>query len=174
MTKIPDLANPMTGERFEFVSSSKGGEGRFRFRWTLAPKKVGPPEHRHGQEHESFTVRSGRLVVFVDGKRHDLTEGASLTVPPGTWHRFWNPGSVPVVVDVELDGAGLEDTLVPVAVHLAGKENPTPLEGLRIVVHDLAVNASRRRSLLVRALFGTMAVIGRVLGMRTFPGVGAW
>jgi quercetin dioxygenase-like cupin family protein len=163
----------MTGERFELVSSARGGDGRFRFRWTLDPGRRGPPEHRHRNESETFTLRSGALTVWIDDVAHALERGAPLVSPAGSFHRFHNPGTEPAVVDVELDGVDLEETMVPMAVHFAGRE-PSGVEALRIVLHDLEVGATVRRSPVVRAALWTLASLARLVGARRYAAAPAW
>jgi mannose-6-phosphate isomerase-like protein (cupin superfamily) len=164
------LINPATGERFEFVSSACRGDGRFRFRWTLEAGRRGPPEHRHLAESETFTLRSGRLRVWIDDQPRDLERNVAVTAPVGSHHRFLNPGDEPAVVDVELDGQQLEDTLVPMGAYFAGRP-PTLAEVLRIMVHDRSVGATVQRSPLVSAAISLVAAAGRLAGLRRFPPV---
>lgn len=173
LRSIPPLANPATGENFVFVSSARTSSC-FRFRWTLAAKRTGPPEHRHLDENETFTLRGGRLTVFVDGRPHELEKDVPFTAPMGVWHRFRNPGDEPAVIDVEMDGTALEDTMVPMAAYMSGREHPTMAEGLRIFVHDLGVGATERRSPIVTALFRFAAWLGRSVGIERFPRVETW
>lgn len=70
----------MTGETFEFQTSAKTGDGKFRFQWTLQAGKKGPPVQVHDDENETFTVVSGTLRIWIDGKPNDLTAGQTLTV----------------------------------------------------------------------------------------------
>lgn len=174
MQSIAPMANPATGERFEFVSSARDGDGRFRFRWTLAPRRRGPPEHRHLHERETFTLVSGSLRVWVDGVCRELRTGEPLTAEVGTYHRFYNPGDTPAVIDVELDGAELEDTMVPMAAHFAGREKQTLAEVIRIFLHDVTVGATVRKSLFVRGLLGFFAALGRLFRLTRFPVVEQW
>ncbi len=116
------LSTSATGEHFRFHTSART-TGLFGFTWTLAPGKTGPGEHIHPHETESFRMVSGVLRVWIRGEVRDLHPGDEVAVPPGVPHRFLNPGKVPAVVEVTLDGALLEDQFVPIAVLAAGKSD---------------------------------------------------
>lgn len=119
--KLPNLYLDSSGETFEFQTSAKSGDGVFRFRWTLAAGKKGPPEHVHDDEAETFHVVSGTLRIWIDGTSRDLGPGDTVTVEPGARHRFLNPGSDPVIVHVSLNGTRMEDALVPLAIYANGR-----------------------------------------------------
>ena len=169
----PKLVLGMTGELFEFRTSSKAGDGVFRFRWTLAGGKKGPPEHVHDGERETFEVVSGTLRIWIAGQPRDLRAGERVTVAAGTRHRFLNPGKQPVVVDVSLDGHGMEDTLVPLAHHGGGR--PLRLRDLpRMLVHDAHVRGSQAPSRVANAVLGGLARVLRLFGVKPLARRGGW
>ena len=45
-------------------------------------------EHFHPSQHETFTPVEGTFYPDIDGKRHTLGPGESMTVAPGTKHGF--------------------------------------------------------------------------------------
>ncbi len=49
-------------------------------------------EHVHDHCDEHFEVRAGQITFVADGEERTLGAGEELTVPAGTWHRWWNPG----------------------------------------------------------------------------------
>ncbi|MCO4762413.1 MAG: cupin domain-containing protein [Myxococcales bacterium] len=108
----PTLVMEDSGEHFEFLNSAHSGDGTFRFRWTLAPGRKGPPPHSHPHETETFAIVSGRMHMWIGGKKREVGPGDVVAVPPETTHRFHNFGSEPVVVDVSLDGPLQEDILL--------------------------------------------------------------
>src|SRR5262245_8029449 len=118
-----ELASPPTGEHFAFATSSRSADRLFRFVWTLAPGKRAPGVPVPEVETETFEIVSGVLCIWLGDVRHELHAGERLTVPPGTPHRFLNPGKEPAVVNVTLDGPRMEDTFVPCAV--ANTERPS-------------------------------------------------
>lgn len=170
----PVLHFKLTGETFEFQTSAKAGDGQFRFRWTLGGGKKGPPEHLHDGERETFTVVSGTLRIWTHGEPHELGPGDTLTVEPGVRHRFLNPGTEPVVVDVRLDGDRMEDTLVPLAYRLGGREKMRLADFFVMVVHDCEVQGSRPPSRLSQAVFRGLGRVIRLFGARPLPRAGAW
>lgn len=172
-TRPPDLLFGPTGERFEFQTSAKGGDGRFRFRWTLGAGKKGPPQHVHDGETETFRIVSGRLRIWIDGEPRELMPGDQVSVPPLTRHRFLNPGPEAAVVDVSLDGACMEDALVPLAHRLVGRS--LRLRDLAaLIVHDVDARGSRSSSVVVDAAMRGLARLFRLLGARPLPRRGAW
>jgi len=164
----------MTGEMFEFQTSAKGGDGVFRFRWTLAKGKKGPPEHIHETESETFAIVSGALRIWLDGKPQDLGPGQAVTVHPGVRHRFFNPGSEQLVVDVSLDGSRQEDVLVPLALRLDGRKKLTLRDFGTLIVHDVEVRGSAAPSRVGNAIMRGLAAVCRLLGSRPLPRAGAW
>src|SRR5437763_1945385 len=65
---------------------------------TLAPRSVGPPQHRHARHDEGFYVVSGTARFTVGSTVHDAPPGTLVMVPPGVPHTFANPGDQPVVM----------------------------------------------------------------------------
>jgi len=164
----------MTGEKFEFQSSAKGGDGVFRFRWTLARGKKGPPEHIHRTESETFAIVSGMLRIWLDGVAQDLAPGQAVTVRPGVRHKFKNPGTEPVVVDVSLDGPLQEDALVPLAHRLGGSTKMRLADLFTMIVHATEVEASAPPSRVGGAIMRGLAAVCRLFGARALPRAGAW
>lgn len=80
------------------------------FHFDLAPKAAGSPPHFHPRLTETFTVEKGTLAVRL-GQAHTqlLTAGQSVTIPPGTVHRFWNPTDARIAFRAEVTpGQGFE------------------------------------------------------------------
>lgn len=174
---LPSLIMAPTGETFHFQTSARGPTGRFSFRWHLAPGKVGPGAHRHIGENEHFHVVRGRLDIHMDGRVVHLGPGDEATVPAGTLHHFGHPGDEETVVDVTLDGPGMEDMLVPMAVALPDGKGLTPGAMGRLVVHvaqGIDRGASVPGSWLERTTMKVLATICGWFGARAFDAVGAW
>lgn len=163
----------MTGERFEYLTSASADDGLFRFRWTLAAGKKGPPEHIHPDETETFHVESGVLEVWLRETKHVLRPGDRLAVPPNVPHRFNNPGPEPMVAVVSLDGTRSEDAHVPVAAYWARAGRFGFMGVLRLIVHDTQVGASRSTSGVADALQSALGAALRACGVRPFPRI-AW
>ena len=168
------LDNPYSGERFDLRTSARSGDGRFRFRWTLAPCRTGPPEHLHPDESESFTLVEGALEAWVDGRPVHLERGVRVTIPAGSNHRFRNPGPSAAVVEVDLDGPRLEDTIAAEAAYFGGRVTAHPRDLVRVALHDVTYGASRFRSPVVRWTMALVARVGRLVGFEPFPRVDGW
>lgn len=94
------FTNPATGENIEVLDIGKDGTGEFlRGRLTVRPGGCGPPRHVHPRIEETFSVESGRLSVWLDGEREELTAGESAHIPPGTPHTFENRSDQLVVFE---------------------------------------------------------------------------
>ncbi len=172
---LPTLVLGPTGEKFEMLGSSRSETGLFEFRWTLAPGKAGPPEHIHPTETEAFEIESGTLRIWIEGAPQDLHPGDRFAVPPGVRHRFLNPGTTPMITRVRVDGPRLEDTLVPFALYLGGRENIRIGEMLRAAVHEVELPPATIAS--SRVLGSIYTGIGRGLrwfGVRGFPITHDW
>ena len=171
----PDLHFTMTGERFEFQTSAKSGDGVFRFRWTLARGKNGPrPSTSTTPSVRRSRSCRGRCGFWLDGVPRDLGPGQAVTVEAGARHRFLNPGTEPVVVDVSLDGPLQEDALVPLALRLGGRTNMGFRDFCVMVVHAVDVRASTPPSKAAAAIVNGLARLFRLFGARPLPRAAAW
>lgn len=171
------LASPPSGEHFEFHTSARGPHGKFRFTWTLAPKKRGPAEHTHVAEPHRGRLVKGRLSVWLDGKRHEFTAGDELDIPLGVAHRFLNPGEEPAVVEAEHEGTIFEDFAIPLAVEAQrrGGKMTLGLMALTLVqMSELDPTVPTRRTKLVYGVLGVFVRIFRLCGVRPLPPVIGW
>ena len=70
---------------------------RFNFALiTIAPRRDGPPSHRHAEEDDSFYILEGELTFGVEGEEVVAGPGTFVLVPPGTEHTFANRTDLPV------------------------------------------------------------------------------
>jgi mannose-6-phosphate isomerase-like protein (cupin superfamily) len=172
MTSPDPLALTLpSGEHFRFERSARSG-GRFVFVWTLDAGRRGPGPHLHPFEHETFEILSGTLRVWIGGRPRDLAAGDTLVIPPGTPHRFLNPAEEQVVARVTLDGARMEDQLIPLATYLHGRrptlrDLPTVLLHISKAVRDGAMHPHPRAGKLIFVAFR----IAGFLGGRPLPRV---
>ena len=99
--------NPLTGEKAMLVESAEETEGaRIVVDFAVEAGGLVPGgEHVHDQCAEHFEVRSGRIAFLLGGEQRVLEAGEQLTVPPGTWHRWWNPGDDEVLTRVRVEPA---------------------------------------------------------------------
>lgn len=163
-----------TGERFELaVSSRTAADGHFRFVWTLDGGKRGPGEHLHEDESETFEVVSGVLRIWIGDAPRDLHPGDTVTVPPRVPHRFLNPGTTPVVVNVALSGPRMEDLLVPLAVATGGRK-PGVKHLFGMMVGLDVHRSSTATSAISRGLLRLLAGAARLFGVRAGEAAMGW
>ena len=88
--------SPDRGHAFEILTAPLPGQRAELSRHTLAPgARTGgagdPPMHEPGSR-EIALVESGRVVLDIDGERHDLAAGDCVTFDADLPHHFENPG----------------------------------------------------------------------------------
>lgn len=54
--------------------------------------------HRHSVKDETFVVLSGSCVLECGDSRREMVAYNSERIPPGTWHRFSNPGDAICII----------------------------------------------------------------------------
>lgn len=77
--------------RYLVDGAQKGGLGVFEMR-VPAGARV-PPPHSHPGNEECVYVLEGVLRYAVDDECRDLKPGEWMSTPPGSVHRFSNPGA---------------------------------------------------------------------------------
>ena len=186
MVKAGDeMVNEVTGLRtvFRKTATDTGGE-LLQVDWIGDPGWTAGPKHVHPRHLERFTVVSGTLGVHVDGAERVYGPGEVAEAPAGSVHTAWNAGK----------GGEKVHALVEFEPALRSE---VPLETLAGLARDGKVNGARvpknpfRLALLVRdyedelylasppllvqrAIFGPLALIGRLLGYRAeYPYSGA-
>jgi mannose-6-phosphate isomerase-like protein (cupin superfamily) len=132
------------------------------------------PEHVHPRQEERFVVLSGRMGVRAAGRERVLGAGEEVVVPPGTPHTFWNAGEEELHHVVELRPAlehevffetvfGLQrDGRFPVE---GDGRPPNPLQGALLVL-GYGNYLAKPPIPAQRALFGPLALLGRLFGYR--------
>lgn len=155
------IYNPVQRDAATFLETSEetGGER------TLAELEVAPggkvTPHYHLAYSERFTVLEGRLIVEIDGVRHELGVGDQAVAAPGSLHAWSNPGQERSVAHVELrpGSPGFEKGL-RVAYGLAADglvlKNGVPRNPLHTA---LMLEMGEVR------LPGAYAALGRILGL---------
>ncbi len=76
-----------------------------------------PPMHLHEREAETWTVLEGKVMVVVDGARHEIGQGEAVYSPLGTVHSYL----------VRSPSARLIATYVPAGIERHFIENGAPI-----------------------------------------------
>jgi mannose-6-phosphate isomerase-like protein (cupin superfamily) len=110
MNETPDgvgsprvLENQASGERIVLLRTAEETAGQLlEFELRLAPGGHVPSGHVHPQQEERFTVLEGRAQFRIGRRTVVAVAGQTITVPPGTAHRFANPGPAEACLLVEV------------------------------------------------------------------------
>jgi quercetin dioxygenase-like cupin family protein len=88
------IENPVTGERITFLATAADTNSEAVVIETVVePDGFVAAGHVHPKQEERFEVVAGTLGLKVGGDEIVAGPGATLTVPAGTPHRFWNAGA---------------------------------------------------------------------------------
>jgi quercetin dioxygenase-like cupin family protein len=167
---VEEILNPRTGQRLRFVESRSE---RLRIESVNPPGPEREPVHIHPRQTSGAEVTRGSLVFEVDGRERRLTPGQSITVPPGTPHRFWNDGEEDALslqfFEPALDSAAFFETLfaLSAAGEVDAKGMPKPL-ALALLVPEFGEEI-RPVGLpwpVLRALAAVLAPVARARGHR--------
>jgi mannose-6-phosphate isomerase-like protein (cupin superfamily) len=55
-------------------------------------------EHYHPRSEEIYLFVAGEGRMRLGGEEADVRPGEAVVIPPGTPHKLWNPGPVPLVL----------------------------------------------------------------------------
>jgi mannose-6-phosphate isomerase-like protein (cupin superfamily) len=87
------IENPVTGERLVFHETSAETNGeRVVFETIVQPAGFVAAAHVHPAQTERFEVLAGTLGMRRGKEQVELHAGETVTVEPGTPHKFWNAG----------------------------------------------------------------------------------
>lgn len=168
------LDNPVTGETLTFRATSQTTDGAaVRFDVRCEPQASGPPEHVHPTSRENFQLVAGQLRLRIGGQERILQAPATIDIPAGTPHTFWNDGPETASIAVSFEPAGTFEHFLETVYELAadGRTNskgvPNPLRMAVIARAHLNDIALARPPLAVqRSAFAVLAPLGRLAGYR--------
>ncbi|MGH7608610.1 MAG: cupin domain-containing protein [Candidatus Dormibacteria bacterium] len=87
------IENPVSGERITILeTAAETGGDHLTFEVRLRPQGRVPSGHIHPHQTETFSVLEGRMRFRRGLRVVSVGPGGSVTVPPGTFHSFLNPG----------------------------------------------------------------------------------
>src|SRR3954452_18783999 len=163
--------HPLQRDAATFLETSEESGGtRTLIQIELAPGGGNAP-HRHMTYAEHFEVLEGRLVVMLDGERHELQPGDAAVAPPGPLHNFRNPTEDTAVFSVELRPGhrGFERALQAgygLAADARTRPDGTPKNLYELAVladwSDMRISGPLR---VLQPLFGVLAALARRKGV---------
>jgi len=166
--------NPLTGEKALLVESAEETAGA-RIVADFAVEEGGfvpAGEHVHDNCSEHFEVLEGRITFVVNGEERTLGPGEQLTVPPGTWHRWWNAGEGEVQTRLRVQPALRFEEMILVIWglcadgHTNAKGMPSPLLGALFATRYRAEIRVRKPPRFVQQiLFPPLAALARRRGL---------
>jgi quercetin dioxygenase-like cupin family protein len=179
MSKAGEIyENPVTGERVvvRLGTEESGGE-HLVVDLFVAPAGAVAGEHVHQDIEEVFTVVRGTVGFRLDGREDVAGPTRRLVVPPGVVHDWWNAGPEEAHVIVELRGEKrrLErfEMMISTLYGLArnGKTDargrPSILQASLLAREfDDVIVFSRPPRFVQRLLFGTLAPVAHLMGLR--------
>ncbi len=166
------LENPVSGQHLIIRNTAQdtGGELLEVESVYTKPTPSRPPVHYHPRQKERFEVLSGGLNVRVDGRDRTLEEGEVLIVPPGVPHQMWAAEAGARVnwqTRPALKTEAFFETIWGLAKDgkVSDKGVPDPLRAALIAreYEDMFRLASPPWA-IQRLLFGSLALVGRLLG----------
>ena len=169
------LEHPITRERIVFRQTARDTGGALaQADFYLPPGGFVAAEHIHPRQEERFEVISGTLRGKAAGKELTAGPGEKVVVPAGTPHVWWSTGDDELHALVELRPALSAEAFFETFFGLAQDGKVSPKTGLPNPL-QMAVVMREHRELIVLArparpvqtvLFGTLALIGRLLGYK--------
>ena len=164
------LWNPLSGEKAMLVESAEeSGGARIVVDFAVEAGGFVPGgEHVHDHCAEHLEVTSGRLTFMVDGAERTVGAGESITVTPGTWHRWWNAGGDEVRVRARVEPAlrFQEGILVIWGLCADGHTNaegrPSPLLGALVATrYRREIRYRQPPDAIQRTVFPALAALAR-------------
>jgi quercetin dioxygenase-like cupin family protein len=170
------LQHPVTGERVIWRKVAADTQGELLQGDLFAePGGFVAAAHIHPNQEERFEVLAGTLRIRIDGEERLLRAGDIAVVPPGRPHVWWNAGQEEVHVLGEFRPALRTEMFFETFFGLAtdGKTNrkglPNPMR-LAVLMREYEeeLQLARPSIRVQRAMFGPLAVVGRLLGYRSW------
>ena len=165
------IENPVTGERITFLRTSRDTGGEYVLIEAAVAPGGGVARHVHPYQTEEFKVQSGSVEFRKDGDKVVAHEGDSVTVEPGTIHRFKNVGvseaRFTAKVSPALEFESFLETMFALAAD--GKTNkkgmPNPVR-MAVIANEYFddVRAPHVPGAIQKAALSAGAAMGRLVG----------
>ena len=96
-----------------FIATSEETNNKYFLSETIVPAgDMGPPQHTHTREDESFYLKKGQLIFTVNAVEVTLSEGEFLNIEKGETHSWKNISSQDAELIVTFAPAGIEKMFV--------------------------------------------------------------
>ena len=165
------IENPVTGERITFHKTSRDTGGEYVLIEAAVTPGGGVASHVHPYQTEEFEILSGSVEFRNGGDKRVASEGDSVTVEPGTIHRFENIGPdearFTTKVSPALEFESFLETMFALAAD--GKTNkkgmPNPVR-MAVIANEYFddVRAPHVPGALQKAALAAGAAVGRLVG----------
>lgn len=153
------------------VLVSNGDGGRYSLGELVVYPGGGNFFHTHSAFEETFTAIQGQLGVAMNKTKYHLSPGESMTIPRGTSHHFFNPGSEPVTCQIKFMPAH-ENFIKGIAIAYGlAEDGKTSAEGQpKNLMHialllDLTDTRPTEMPVFLYRIFRWIAKIARLSGM---------
>jgi mannose-6-phosphate isomerase-like protein (cupin superfamily) len=166
--------NPLTGEKALLVESAEETGGA-RIVSDFAVEEGGfvpGGEHVHDACVEHFEVQRGEIAFLIDGEERRAGPGDQLTVEPGSWHRWWNPGRTEVSIRTRIEPALRFEEMIAILWglcadgHTNAKGVPFPLYGALLATrYRQEIRFRQPPELVQRLLLPPLAALARRRGL---------
>ena len=176
MARTGDVIEHLTGEHFTFRKTAEDTGGELvRIEALVEPRGFAAAEHVHPRQEERFEILSGKIRYRVEGVERLAGAGEELVIPRGVTHVWENAGEVDLHMFIEFRPALRSEEFFESYFGLGQDGMTDPKTGLPNLVRMAVllnefreeIYLSRPPLLVQRIVFGTLALVGRLLG---YPG----
>ena len=165
------IENPVTGERVTFHKTSRDTGGEYVLIEAAVAPGGGVANHVHPYQTEEFEILSGSVEFRKGGDKVVAHDGDSVTVEPGTIHRFKNVGDAEARFTTKVSPALEFESFLETMFALAadGKTNkkgmPNPVR-MAVIANEYFddVRAPHLPGAIQKAALSAGAAVGRLVG----------
>lgn len=168
-----ELDNPVTGMRLRELSDPQAGQSAALVWEARYPAhSPEPPPHFHPRQDERMEIVAGRLFARIAGEVRTLNPGDVLEIPAGTAHAMWTEAESATTVWRTMPALRTREfTRKLYDLARQGRTNERGVPGLLqaavlLTAYRDVIGFVRPPRPVQRIVFGILAPIGRLLGLR--------
>ena len=176
MARAGDVVeHPVTRERIEFLDTAQDtGGASLRMDLLVGNRGFAAAEHVHKEQDERFEILSGRFRYRLDGVEREAEAGEVVEIPKGARHVWWNAGEEDLRTIIEFRPALRSEEFFE-SYFALGKDGRTdPKTGMPNLLQTAVllrefkeeIHLAKPPLLVQKIVFGTLAIVGRLLGYR--------